>query len=220
MTVAAIVAAAGRGERMGDEVPKALLLLAGEPLIVHAVRALRAARSVTELVVAAPPARVEQFARLLAAYDLVVVPGGAQRQDSVRAALAALSADVDLVLVHDAARALAPAALAEAVILALRGGADAVIPVLPVADTVKRVASNRVIDTLERTDLRIVQTPQGFRRELLERAHAGPAAATDDAALVEALGQPVVTVPGADEAFKVTRPFDLLVAEAVLRGRG
>lgn len=220
MTVAAVVLAAGRGERMGGELPKALLLLAGEPLIVHAVRGLRAAPSVGQLVVAAPPERVEQFQGLLQPYDVLVVAGGAQRQDSVRLALAALNPDVDLVLVHDAARALTPVAVIQAVVGALRAGAEAVIPVLPIADTVKRVAGDGVVDTLDRVDLRAVQTPQGFTRQLLVQAHAQPGAATDDAALVEQLGRTVVTVAGSDESFKLTRPFDLLVAEAVLRARG
>jgi 2-C-methyl-D-erythritol 4-phosphate cytidylyltransferase len=127
---------------------------------------------------------------------------------------------VDLVLVHDAARALTPPAVVEAVVAALRAGADAVVPVLPVTDTVKRVDGDRVRVTVDRSDLRVAQTPQGFRREVLAAAHAqaGPAA-TDDAALVERLGLTVDTVPGSEEAFKVTRPFDLLMAEAVLRGR-
>lgn len=221
MTVAVLVPAAGRGERLGPGAPKALRELAGDPLLVHAVRGLRGAPSVGPIVVAAPPAEVGRVEQLLAPYDVVVVPGGAQRQDSVRLALAALDPGVDLVLVHDAARALTPVAVVEAVVAALRAGADAVVPVLPVSDTVKRVAGDRVLVTVDRSDLRVVQTPQGFRREVLVAAHAqaGPAA-TDDAALVERLGRTVVTVPGSEEAFKVTRPFDLAMAEAVLRDRG
>ena len=219
MTVAAVVPAAGSGTRMGPGDPKALLLLAGEPLLVHAVRGLRAAPSIGPVVVAAPPDRVAEVTDLLSRYDVTVVAGGAERQDSVRRALAALPADVDLVLVHDAARALTPSALHEAVVAALRGGAEAVVPVLPVADTVKRVEGDRVVATVDRDDLRAVQTPQGFRRDVLEQAHEDISAVTDDAALVERLGRTVLTVPGDPEAFKVTRPFDLLVAEAVLRGR-
>ena len=220
MTVAAVVPAAGSGVRMGAGTPKALLPLAGEPLLVHAVRTLRAAPSVGPIVVAAPGDQVEAVTALLTSYDVVVVPGGAERQDSVRRALAALPPEVDLVLVHDAARALAPTALVEEVVAALRAGADAVVPVLPVTDTVKRVDGDRVVSTVDRSHLRSVQTPQGFRRDLLEEAHAQDyAGATDDAALVERLGRTVHTVPGDLEAFKVTRPFDLLVAEAVLRDR-
>lgn len=220
MTVGVVVPAAGAGTRLGPGLPKALRLLAGEPLLVHAVRRLRACPSVGPVVVAAPPECVQEFTRLLAEYDVHVVPGGEQRQDSVAAGLAALPASVDLVLVHDAARALVPVAVVEAVVAALREGADAVVPALPVSDTVKRVdASGTVGATVPRSELRAVQTPQGFRRDLLERVHrAGPAAVTDDAELVEAAGGTVRTVPGAPEAFKVTTPFDLLVAEAVLRG--
>ena len=220
MRVAVLVPAAGSGVRMEAGSPKALLPLAGEPLLVHAVRGLRAAPSVGPIVVAAPPDRVADVTDLLSSYDVIVVPGGVERQDSVRGALAALPADVELVLVHDAARALAPPGLVEDVVAALVAGADAVVPVVPVTDTVKRVEGDRVISTVDRSHLRAVQTPQGFRRSVLEEAHAQDhAGATDDAALVERLGRTVLTVPGDADAFKVTRPFDLLVAEAVLGAR-
>lgn len=212
--------AAGRGERLGAGVVKALRDLAGEPLLLHAVRGVRAVPAVGQVVVLSPVGLVNDMAVLLAPYNVDVVAGGESRQDSVRQGLTALADDVDLVLVHDAARALAPVSLFESVIGALRGGAEAVVPVLPVADTVKRVLGDRVTDTVERGDLRAVQTPQGFTRDVIARAHAwsgGPA--TDDAALVERLGRTVMTVPGADEAFKVTTPFDLVVAETVLRRR-
>lgn len=216
--VGALVPAAGRGERLGPGGPKALRLLCGEPLLVHAVRRLRAAPSVGPVVVAAPPGRVDDVARLLSGLDATVVPGGAERQTSVALALAALPADVGLVLVHDAARCLVPVAVVEAVVAALRAGAPAVVPVLPVADTVKQVdAEGTVLRTIPRADLRTVQTPQGFARDVLERAHrSGVSGATDDASMVEALGLLVATVTGAQEAFKVTRPLDLLLAEAVL----
>ncbi len=218
--VGVLVPAAGLGVRLGAGVPKALRLLAGEPLLVHAVRALRAAPSVGPVVVAAPAEGVAEVRTLLASYDVVVVAGGVERQDSVRAALDALDADVELVLVHDAARCLTPGAVVEAVVARLREGAEAVVPVLPLADTVKSVDGERVVATLDRSVLRAAQTPQGFRREVLARAHdSGLPALTDDAGLVEALGVPVATVPGHEEAFKVTRPIDLLLAEAVLRGR-
>jgi 2-C-methyl-D-erythritol 4-phosphate cytidylyltransferase len=205
---------------MGAGVVKALRELAGEPLLLHAVRGVRAVPAVGPVVVLAPVGLVNDLAVLLAPYDVRVTAGGQERQDSVRLGLAALPADVDLVLVHDAARALTPVSVFEDVIAALRGGAEAVVPVLPVADTVKRVAGDRVLETVDRTDLRAVQTPQGFTRQLLEEAHrqTGPAA-TDDAALVERLGRSVVTVAGSELAFKVTRPFDLQVAEAMLARR-
>jgi 2-C-methyl-D-erythritol 4-phosphate cytidylyltransferase len=138
----------------------------------------------------------------------------------VAAALAVLPAEVDVVLVHDAARPLVPPALVDAVVRAVRDGAPAVVPGVPVTDTVKRVdAAGVVIETPPREQLRAVQTPQGFRRDVLLRAHAlprGAAEPTDDAGLVETLGEPVLVVPGADEAFKVTRPADLGRAEALL----
>lgn len=220
MSVAAILPAAGRGQRLGPGVVKALRELAGEPLLLHAVRAVRAVPAIGPVVVLTPVGLVNDAALLLSAYDVVVLPGGDHRQDSVRHGLAALPPDVDLVLVHDAARALAPVALFEVVIATLRAGAEAVVPVLPVADTVKRVSDGRVTGTLDRGELRAAQTPQGFRRDVLERAHAQTrSTATDDAGLVERLGRTVVAVPGSEEAFKVTGPFDLLLAQALLRSR-
>ena len=218
-TVGVVVPAAGSGTRLGPGLPKALRLLAGEPLLVHAVRRLRECPSIGPIVVACPPGGSTATATLLSAFDVTVVDGGAERQDSVAAGLAALP-DVAYVLVHDAARALVPVSVVEAVVTALLDGASAVVPVVPVPDTVKRVdLSGAVLETVPREDLRSVQTPQGFRREVLVAAHAGAAGClTDDAGLVEAAGVTVQTVPGAPEAFKVTTPFDLRVAEAVLRG--
>ncbi len=205
---------------MGEATPKALLLLAGEPLLVHAVRGLRACAQIGPLIVAAPGERLEEVTALLAPYDVTVVAGGVERQESVALAVAALPDDVDTVLVHDAARALTPVGVIERVLAALAAGADAVIPVLPVHDTLKQVSGDDVLCTVDRANLRAVQTPQGFRRDVLARAHAAATdALTDDAALVEALGRTVRTVPGAEEAFKVTRPFDLQLAEALLAAR-
>jgi 2-C-methyl-D-erythritol 4-phosphate cytidylyltransferase len=192
------------------------------PILVHAVRALARARSVDVVVVAAPPEEVDAVAALLIDQqidtEVYVVAGGATRQESVSLAVASLAADIDVVLVHDAARPLVPVELVDAVAAAVRSGADAVIPVLPVADTVKQVVAEVVVATLDRSVLRAVQTPQGFRRAVLVAAHAAAdgADATDDAGLVEAMGVPVRTVAGSAEAFKVTRPIDLLLAEAVL----
>lgn len=229
---AAVVPAAGRGERLGPGAPKALRNLGGQPLLVHAVRALSTARSVDLVVVAAPEAELASVSSLLApvvgATELQVVAGGRTRQESVAAALAVLPPDVDVVLVHDAARPLAPDELADAVVSAVRAGAAAVVPGMPVADTVKQVdPAGRVEATLDRSVLRAVQTPQGFQRSVLEAAHAAfaptagdeDAAATDDAGLVERLGGTVLVVAGAEEAFKVTRPIDLMLAEAVLARR-
>lgn len=219
MTVGVVMPAAGAGARLGPGVPKALRELAGEPLLVHAVRRLRACPSVGPVVVAAPPDAVGDVQALLAAYDVLVVAGGAERQASVAAGLAALPPQVWLVLVHDAARALVPVEVVEAVVAALLDGAAAAVPVLPVQDTIKRVGiGGEVLETVPREDLRSVQTPQGFRRDVLEEAHRSARGwMTDDAGLVEAAGVTVQTVLGSPDAFKVTTPFDLLVAEAVLR---
>lgn len=214
--VAVLVPAAGAGVRLGPGAPKALRPLAGEPLLVHAVRRIAAAPSVHTIVVAAPAADVEKVRALLGRVALVtVVPGGAQRQASVAAALAAVPVGPEIVLVHDAARALTPPELMESVAEAVRSGHDAVIPVLPVADTIKEVgAGERVLGTVDRSALRAVQTPQGFRRSVLTAAHASAGdPLTDDAGLVEKQGVPVVCVPGSELALKITRPFDLLLAE-------
>ena len=222
--VAAIVPAAGRGERLGAGGPKAFVTVAGTPLVVHAVRSLVGAQTVDLVVVAAPPEAVATTKELLAAHalsEVLVVAGGVTRQESVARALEVLPPDVALVLVHDAARSLAPSQLADAVVAALRAGADAVVPGVPVADTVKVVDALEVVTgTPDRAALRAVQTPQGFVRTTLEAAHAaGGDEATDDAGLVERLGLSVLVVPGSEEAFKITRPLDLVVAEAVLARR-
>ncbi len=217
--VAVLVPAAGAGVRLGPGRPKALRLLGGEPLLVHAVRRLAAAASVHTVVVAAPAADLVAVRELLAPVaPVTVVPGGVQRQASVAAALAAVPAGPEIVLVHDAARALTPPGLVESVAAAVRSGHDAVIPVLPVVDTIKEIGvGERVLGTVDRSALRAVQTPQGFRRGVLTTAHAAATdPLTDDAGLVEKLGVPVVCVPGSEHALKITRPFDLALAEHLL----
>lgn len=216
MTIAAIIAAAGRGHRLGSALPKSLVTVAGAPLVVHAVRTMRQA-GVDIIVVAAPADCVDDIQALVP--EAHVIAGGVLRQDSVSLALSTLPDDVDIVLVHDAARGLAPAAVAGAVVDAVRAGADAVVPVVPVADTIKEVdAVGSIVATLDRSKLRAVQTPQGFRREVLQRAHdaATGAEVTDDAALVEAVGVVVTTVPGAPLAMKVTTSADLAIAESLV----
>ena len=214
--------AGGQGTRLGAAEPKAFVTLNGEPLLGHALSRALAVRAVGHVVVVAPQTHL-QAARAVAdgttrpeAVDVVV--GGAERTASVAAGLAALRPDDDVVLVHDAARALAPAELFESVIAAVEAGNPAVVPGLPVADTVKTVdGDGRVRGTPDRDHLRAVQTPQGFTRTLLQRAHAGGASASDDAGLVERLGEPVVVVPGDPRAMKVTTPHDLAVAAVYLR---
>lgn len=228
MTVAAIVPAAGRGERLGPGAPKAMRPLGGTPMLVHAVRAMSRARLVDLVVVAAPPGGEAEVVSVLASHDVGkevrVIAGGATRQESVRRALESLPADVDVVLVHDAARPLTPSEIADAVVNRVRAGAAAVVPGLPVVDTIKRVdAAGQVTETLLRSELISVQTPQGFVRAVLARAHEAAVVdgfeASDDAGLAERIGIPVAVVAGSDEAFKVTRPSDLVLAEALLRDR-
>ncbi|KUL27636.1 2-C-methyl-D-erythritol 4-phosphate cytidylyltransferase [Actinoplanes awajinensis] len=217
--VAVVVPAAGAGLRLGPGGPKALRLLDGEPLLVHTVRRLAAAPSVRMIVIAAPPADVEAVHSLLSPVaPVTVVAGGAERQESVAAALAVVPDEVAIVLVHDAARCLTPPSVVERVAAAVRAGADAVIPVLPVVDTIKEVApDDTVLGTVDRSVLRAVQTPQGFRASVLRAAHAAAADAhTDDAGAVEKLGIPVHCVPGSDLALKITRPIDLALATHLL----
>ncbi|MGP0100593.1 MAG: 2-C-methyl-D-erythritol 4-phosphate cytidylyltransferase [Solirubrobacteraceae bacterium] len=230
MTVALIVAA-GSGERLGAGRPKALVELAGRPLVQWSIDALLEAAGIERIVVALPPgAELPPGAR--AAHGVSAVEGGASRSDSVRRALAAAGegsrqgGQLDLVLVHDAARPLLTAALAESVIAALARDpdADAAIAALPVTDTVKRVdRQDAVRETLDRSELWAVQTPQAFRRGALERALDVPveelARATDDAWLIERAGGKVIVVRGSDENLKVTTPMDLRVAELLLAAR-
>jgi 2-C-methyl-D-erythritol 4-phosphate cytidylyltransferase len=231
---AAVIPAAGRGVRLGPGAPKALRTLSGTPMLIHAVRAMANSRAVSLVVVVAPPDGAAEVKNLLAEHalpertDFLVVPGGDTRQESVRLGLEALPADITTVLVHDAARPLVPVDTVDAVIEAVHEGSPAVVPALPLADTVKQVEPSApgaggpepVVATPQRALLRAVQTPQGFDRALLAKAHATVTEdVTDDASMVERLGAQVVVVPGHEEAFKVTRPLDLVLAEAVLARR-
>jgi 2-C-methyl-D-erythritol 4-phosphate cytidylyltransferase len=186
---------------------------------------------VAVVVVAAPPSEVASVRALLTDHELgaevQVVAGGSSRSESVRLALASLAPGVDIVLVHDAARPLAPEELADSVAAALRGSAEAVVPVVTVTEPIVQIDhSGRLLETLDRSHLRVAQTPQGFRRATLEEAYrlAGESSSdarsiADDAALVARLGRTVCTVAGSEDAFLVTRPIDLLLAEAVLARR-
>ncbi len=203
MQIWGIVVAAGAGRRFGGA--KQHVALDGVALWQRAVDALRTGGCHDVVVVGDVPDGI---------------PGGERRRDSVAAGLAALPDAVTHVLVHDAARALATPQLVARVIGALVGGAGAVIPVVPVRDTIKRVDGTVVVETVERADLVAVQTPQGFDRAVLEAAHrADPDDATDDAALLERAGVPVTTVAGDPANLKITYPEDLAVAEALLGAR-
>ncbi len=212
---AALIVAAGSGQRLGAGGPKALVEVAGRPLFEWSVEACRAADSVGPVFIAAPAGRLDEFRR----DGVVVVAGGATRSESVAAGLERVESE--LVLVHDAARPLAPPELFDRVIAALTAdrGLDAVIAAAPVTDTIKRVGpDDRVEETLDRGRLRSVQTPQVFRTEALHRAIATGdlAAATDDASLIEAAGGSVGVIDSPSGNIKVTVPADLALAELLL----
>jgi 2-C-methyl-D-erythritol 4-phosphate cytidylyltransferase len=206
-------------------VPKAFVPLAGAPLLGHALRGVLSCAAVREVVVVAPAAHradAEGVAdgvrgQLGSTASVTVVVGGAERGDSVAAGLAVLGDAVEIVLVHDAARCLTPVEVFDRVVAAVTEGAVAVVPGTAVVDTVKQVDEfGFVVGTPDRSALRAVQTPQGFRRDVLERAHAVSSDATDDAGLVERLGERVLVVAGDPRALKVTTPADLDAAARLL----
>ena len=219
MHAAAIVAAAGSGSRLGADLPKALVPLAGRPLVCRAVETLLDG-GVAEVVVVVPAAQRAAFEAVLPP-GVAVVDGGDSRTASVRAGLAALGPAATAVLVHDAARPLTPAAVIVRVLDALAAGAPAVVPVLPVVDTTVLVDDDGLVtDAVPRAPLRRVQTPQGFDRTTLVAAYAGlgsGADLTDDAAVVRRAGVPVATVAGDELCAKVTVAHDLALAELLLR---
>jgi len=211
VNVWAIVVAAGRGERFGG--PKQLEVVAGKRVLDWSVEAARAACD--GVVVVVPPGdEPGPSGRLSGEHD---VEGGATRSESVRNGLAAVPADAEVIVVHDAARPAAGVALFEAVIAAVRAGADAAIPGVPVTDTIKRVDGDVVVETPDRATLVAVQTPQAFRADALRDAHAAGGDATDDAALVERAGGRVVVVPGDASNRKLTDRADLAALERALR---
>jgi len=220
---AVIIVAAGSGQRLGAGVPKAFVGLDAHSVLRHALEGVFAAPA-AQVVVVAPTDRVGDAlteARAAAPADrrdlVSVVAGGATRQESVAAGLHAVWSGVERVLVHDAARALTPPEVFSRVVAALESGRDAVLPVLPVVDTVKRVAGDAVREGVDRSELAAAQTPQGFSRAVLDAAYAGASREyTDDAALVQDAGTPVWTVPGDERGFKITTPADLDRARALL----
>ena len=208
--VALLIPAAGSGERFGASIPKALVQLNGRTLIEHAVLNLGTVAS--QIIVAAPAGYEDKFREILG--DAVtVVTGGSTRTKSVKIALESIAEDIEYVLVHDAARPLASGELGRSVIEALASGEVAVIPALSVSDTIKEVdAANYVVSTPNRERLRAVQTPQGFARETLIKAHMQNIEATDDGALVEAMRGKVKLIDGENRALKITNPEDLATA--------
>ena len=215
---AAIIAGAGLGHRLGASVPKALVQVEGITLVERAFTSL--SRVVDEIVITAPEGFESQF-RAIVGESAKVITGGVLRSDSVRLALQSLSPSVENVLIHDAARALATSDLAKRVLDELHNGAQAVVPALEMIDTVKEVNRDGFVrSTPDRSSLRSIQTPQGFSRSVLQRAHEASEDATDDAALVEALGIPVKTITGEARALKITNPSDVEVALTFLHGSG
>ena len=214
-----VIVAAGRGTRFGTDTPKQFQLLAGAPVLLHAVRPFASHPGIAHIVVvlspadaAAPPAWLSP----LAGDRLTVAAGGAERRDSVVAGLAALPASCSVVLVHDGARPFPSHAMIDGGIAAARHGRSAV-PALPIADTIKRADDfGRVLSTVDRAGLWCAQTPQAFPRRVLERAHAAALAdelaPTDDSMMVERLGEPVELLPGSARNLKITTAGDLALA--------
>lgn len=225
VVIGVVIVAAGSGSRLGAHRPKAFVELAGKILLQHALDGALAAGA-TSLAVVVPAELMDEASGILEPVEghrsatTMVVAGGAERTDSVRAGLAALDPDCEIILVHDAARCLTPHAVFERVISAVAEGAAGAVPGIPVVDTVKTVDARGVITgTPQRASLRAIQTPQGFAAEVLRDAYLSGSVATDDAALVEAAGHDVVVVPGDPLAFKITTPEDLERAERLLGER-
>lgn len=206
-----IVLAGGSGSRFGRQLPKQYETLRGRRVLDWSLGAARAASDGVVLVVAA------EFADRAEPSADVVVVGGSERSDSVRAGLDAVPRSAEVIVVHDAARPLAGSVLFETVLGAVEAGADGAIPGIAVTDTIKRVVDDKVVETIDRRELVAVQTPQAFKAESLRRAHSTMANATDDAMLVEAVGGTVVVVPGDPSNIKITHPPDMAVAAAFMR---
>jgi 2-C-methyl-D-erythritol 4-phosphate cytidylyltransferase len=224
----ALVPAAGRGLRMGGSVPKQFLSLGHQPLILHSLRVLQASPVIEEIILAVPQGDMDYCLKEIVAKHhftkvTKVVPGGAERQDSVRHALEAVQDEVDVVLVHDAVRPFLTERMVEGVVSMARAKGAAIIA-LPMKDTVKQVGADHVIErTVDRRGLWLAQTPQAFRRDWLlsahRKAHGEGVRATDDAYLMEWCGYSVSVVEGSGENIKVTRPEDLVIGEAILASR-
>jgi 2-C-methyl-D-erythritol 4-phosphate cytidylyltransferase len=220
VSTAAILVAAGSGERLGAGVPKALVALGDRPMVARAAEAFAVAASIQQIVVVAPAAWVDRLRKDLGP-DITVVAGGPSRQQSVSAGLDALGGDVRVVAVHDGARPLVTPALIDRTVAALVPPWDAVAPALAVVDTLKSVDSRgAVLHTVDRNGLWAVQTPQVSSRAKLERVHArvasGVGAATDDLSLVERAGGRVLLIEGDPINFKITHPEDLAMAQRLV----
>ena len=224
--LAVIVVAAGRGERLKASAPKAFVELNGRTILEHSLTPIADLPALAQVVIAAPAthlAEAIEIANSVLTTDatLDVVVGGETRQQSIANALAVVSDDVEVILVHDAARAFASSALFERVAAAVRSTSASVIPALEISDTIKRVSANQVQETVDRSSLRSAQTPQGFIAADLKRAYANASDDfTDDAALMQSQGKKVSFVAGEVEAAKITTPEDLLGVLSRLNGPG
>jgi 2-C-methyl-D-erythritol 4-phosphate cytidylyltransferase len=217
----AVLAAAGRGERLGSDRPKAFARLAGRPLLAESLERLEDSDWIERIVIAAPPGWEEPS--ILVAEEIAAtkvrstITGGESRSESVRLALEEVPEEAAVVLVHDAARPLLPEDVIERVLAPLGEGWDGAVPVLPLADTIKRVEGDRVVETLARGEHVAVQTPQAFAADVLRQALAGDVSnATDCASLVEARGGRVKAVAGDPRLLKVTDEGDLALVESWL----
>jgi 2-C-methyl-D-erythritol 4-phosphate cytidylyltransferase len=222
MKVWAVIPTAGTGQRMKSDVPKPLLKLAGQPVIAHTLRTFEACAGIDGIVLVGHDALLEDLCKVVAAEGFckisTVVAGGKTRTQSVRNGLRALPADADMVLVHDGVRPLVTEkVIKEGIRVAAESGAA--VAAVPVKPTLKVIDPRtlRIRETLDRTLVWEIQTPQVFRRELIERAYKGDTNATDDAALVEKLGVPVVIFAGDERNIKITTPDDMIIAEALMR---
>jgi 2-C-methyl-D-erythritol 4-phosphate cytidylyltransferase/2-C-methyl-D-erythritol 2,4-cyclodiphosphate synthase len=220
--VAVVLLAAGRGERLKAKEPKAFVELAGTSLLEHSIYRVLATDNLRQLIIAVPESHLAQILELenqleANGIDIRVVVGGVTRQQSVAEALAVLAGGIDTVLIHDSARALTSTHLFNTVAQAVFENQVGVIPALAVADTIKRYRGDLVEETVDRSELIRVQTPQGFPTELIVKAHlAASSDFTDDASLVQAFGGTVMMVPGEQQAMKITTPEDLETAQSYL----
>jgi 2-C-methyl-D-erythritol 4-phosphate cytidylyltransferase len=221
VSVWAVLAAAGRGERLGSNRPKAFAKLRDRPLLAESLERLESSAWVDAIVIVAPPGWEEPsilIAEELACTKVVAcASGGETRAESVRAGVAEVGDDAAVIAVHDAARPILPEQVLERVLTALNEGWDGAVPTLPLADTIKRVQGGQIVETLPREELFAAQTPQAFLAPVLREALAGDlSAATDCSALVEARGGRVTTVPGDRRLLKVTDQADLELVESFL----
>lgn len=224
--IALVVVAAGQGQRLGAGKPKAFVDLVGRPLLTHAIESIIALPDLAQLIIAVPESHLVEAAEIGAELiadlpiSFEVVLGGETRQASIANALAELAAESEIVLVHDAARALAPTSLFAKVADSVRKNKISSLPVMRVVDTIKRIDGDTILETVDREVLRSAQTPQGFLASDLVAAYAAAQADyTDDAALMQAAGHRILAVDGDERAFKITTPADLAAAELRFAGK-